>query len=209
MATTIGKLAQIIRDTYYRGIPNDDRSFDDRYWAELVAMGVAEMATADAYLNSNQGETTFSNDNFISTYTGVAIQVGSDGEKYSILPATPAALPNNQEIDSVRIEGNKCMDIVPMKSHASFAQDLIPCPLPFITYKIQNGRLVYRADNPLFEGTVKITMIGAINGSDLMNTPLNIPKNYENKIMDKILATLTPYRQIAQDNKNDSISNPA
>jgi hypothetical protein len=209
MGNTYRFLAQIIRDTYYKGKSSDDANFSLRYFAELVAQEVAQEATRDAYEQSNQGESTYSNDQFISTYKGVAIQVDTDGEKYSILPATPAGLPKNREIVSLRIIGNKCMDCVPMRNHASFQQDLIGIPMGMVLYKIENGKVIYVTDNPIIGGTATFKLVGAINGDVLLDSLLNIPKNVQSRITTTILGRLFPIKQIPEDKINDDVANPA
>lgn len=210
MATTYRKLAEEIREAYYKGKPSDDASHSLRYFAEIIATCVAECATEDAYLNSNQGESTYSNNQFISTYKNVAISVDSDGEISSILPATPTSLPNNQEIVSVKVNGSKCMECIPMKAQSSFSQGLIGKPKSMVLYEINGTKVIYSSANPLFNPTsATIKMIGAVSGSDLLTSDLTIPKNYEGRIWDKVMARVLPLKPIQQDLINDSVSNPS
>lgn len=210
MATTYKKLSQEIRDTYYASHPSDDASKSVRYFAELIAIAVAECATEDSYINSNQGETTYANNQFISTYKGVELLLDTDNTIYSILPSTPTALPNGREIVSVRIEGNTCMDCVPMQAQSSFAQDLIGLPCGMTLYEINGTKLVFKTSNALFDpaNTATVKMVGAVSGDDLLTSDLTIPKNYEGRIWDKVMARVLPLKQIQQDLINDSISNP-
>lgn len=202
---TIGKLAQLISDTYYKSNTQQNANFSLRYFAELIAGKIAKYATADAFTNSNQGETTYANNQFISTYKAVPI-IEEDGEKYSNLPATPTSLPNGQEIVQVRIDGNKCMDCIPMKNQMSFAQGLIGLPAKMVLYKVEGKRIVYETSNPLIEGKVTIKMVGAIPDGDIFNMPLNVPKNVEDAIFTEILSTVLPLKSIPVDNVNDSVS---
>ena len=201
-------LAQLISDTYYKSKTSDDANFSLSYFAEQIAIEVAEQAVIDAIGSSNQMEATYANDQFISVFKGVEILV-EDGEKYSILPATPSGMPKNREIVQVRITGNTCLDCIPMRGFASFSQDLIGIPKGMVLYKVEGGKIVYETRNPLIEGTVTIKMVGAISGDNLLDSELNIPKNVQGRIIDKILGRLLPLKQIPIDNINDSVSNPA
>lgn len=208
--TTIGKLAELIRATYYRnGFPSDDASFSLVYFAEMVAMELAQMAYEDSINNSNQGEGTYANDQFISTFKSVPVLLGEDGEYYSTLPSTPAGLPNGQEIAEVKINGNKC-PCIPIRNKNSFMQDIIGYPCGIITYKVEGSELKYKSGSPLFSpsSTATIKMVGAVSGDSLLNSGINIPKNYEGRIMTNILARLIPLKQIPDDNLNNAVSNP-
>lgn len=208
--TTYRKLAQIISDTYYRGISNDDVNLSLRYFAELVAQEVANFTTIDAFQNSKLGEATYANDQFISVFKGVAIAKLGD-ELYSILPATPAGLPKNREITEVSIIGNKCLNAIPHRNYSSFTQSLIGIPNGMVLYKIESGKLIFETNNPLFDitNTVNIKMVGAVSGIALLDSELNIPKDVESKIKTKILGDLLPLKQIPQDLINDGVSNPS
>lgn len=211
--TTYGKLAEIIRDTYYRGKSSDDANYSVRYFAEQIAMEVAEMATINAFQNSNAGETAYANDTFTSTFTNIPVLTDAVRlERYSVLPQMPAALPNNQEITNITplgVKGGK-KQVVPMKGKDKFMQDILGAPKGFILYYIQDGKIFYDCVEEYMFTAVNITMIGAISTTgNLVDAPLNIPKNFEGKIMDKILSRLLPAKMIPQDNLNDGISNPA
>lgn len=210
---TYGKLAEIIRDAYYRGVASDDANYSIRFFAEQVAMEVAGMATENAFVNSNAGETTFANDSFTSTFKNIPVLVDAVlKQKYSVLPQIPTALPNNQEITSVTplgIEGRR-RTIIPMKNKDKFMQDMIGEIPGVILYYIEDGKMFFDNVMQYMFPAVNITMVGAIGGTgELVDATLNIPKNYESKIMDKILARLMPAKMIPQDNINDGISNPA
>jgi len=209
-ATTYKKLAELIRDTYYASHPSDDAVKSLRYFAELIATAVAECANEDAILNSNQGENFYANNQFISTFKGVQLLLDTDNTIYSVLPSTPTGMPNGREIISVKIEGNTCMDCIPMKAQASFAQDLIGLPCGITLYEVNGTKLIFKTSNPLFDpaNTATIKMVGAVSGSDLLTSDLTIPKNYEGRIWDKIMARILPLKPIQQDLINDSISNP-
>jgi len=208
MATTYKKLAQLALEMYYNGKSSDDKNHSLRYFAELCAIYIAEASTFDSFTNSNQGESAYANNQFISVFKNQPI-LSVGGEKYTVLPQTPTALPNGQEIVSVRITGNTCSDCIPMKNQSSFAQDLIGIPKGMVLYKVEDGKIVYVSDNNLLEGTATIKMIGSVSGDDLLTSNVNIPKNYEAYVLDKIMAKLLPLKQIPQDNLNNGVSNPA
>ena len=95
MATTYRKLSQLIIDRHYQGIPNDDAQITLRHVAELIAIEVAFAATKSAFLNSQAGEATYANDQFVSVFNNIGLQTDDvTKEKYVLLPATPAGLPN-------------------------------------------------------------------------------------------------------------------
>lgn len=208
MATTYQKLAEQIRTTFYGGVSSDDAQFSLRHIAEMIASEIAVEARKDAFENSNLGETTYSNDQFTSVFKNVAI-INSGDEKYSMLPATPTGLPNNQEIVSVRITGNNCGDCIPMRGKDNFAQDLLGYPLSFVFYKIEDGKIIYVTKNPLIEGTSTIKMIGAIPSTgSILDAVLNIPKSSEIGIIDRVIARLTQTRRLPQDTLNDATDKP-
>lgn len=208
MATTYKKLAQLLREAYYNGKSSDDANHSEIYFAELIAIEVAKCATQDAYTNSSQGESTYSSNQFISTFSDVVIQQRTDGTIYSVLPSTPSALPNGQEIVSVKIDGAKCLEFIPQKAQHSFSQGLMGC-IPFNLYEINGKNIIYSPIIPLFDvqdNTATIMMVGAISGEDLLSSDLAIPKNYEGIIWDNIMQRILPQKQIPQDLINDSIS---
>jgi len=207
--TTYRKLSELISDSYYILKASDDAAIPLRRIAEMVAMEVAEMATMNAIEASQQGESTYASDQFISVFRNLPLLEDTDGYKYSVLPSTPTAMPNNQEISEVKIVGSTCMAAIPMTGRSSFSQSLIGLPKGMLLYKIEDGRIVFETSNPLLDGTVNIKMVGAVSGDDLLTSRLNIPKNYESRIMTKIMAKLLPTKNQPIDYVNDSISNPS
>lgn len=206
MATTYQKISEQIRTTYYKGQPSDDASFSLRYIAEMVAQEVAFFATQNAFENSKQEQTTYSNDQFISVFNNQTILGDSEG-KYIVLPQSPAALPNNQEIVSVRITGNKCLDCIPMRAKDDFAQGLMGYPKSFIYYKIEDGKVRLVTGNKFLTGTASIKMIGSVSGTgNILDAVLNVPKSTEIMIIDRVLNRIRPTLAVQQDNLNDSIA---
>ena len=207
-ATTYRKLAELIRESYYRIVPSDDASLSLRYFAELIPTEVATCAYEDAIDKSNAGETTYASGQFISEFKNQNILVDADGTKYGLMPATPASLPNDQEITEVNIVGG-CLSVIPMTSRASFSQSLIGLPRGFVFYKVEGGKIVFESSNPLIEGAFNIKMVGAVPGGDLLSSSLTIPKNYESRIITRIMARLLPLKNQPIDYINDAISNPS
>lgn len=209
--TTYRKLAELIRDTYYKGKASDDASHSLRYFAELIAMEVAEQATQDAFANSNNGDTTYVNDQFITSYSNLSVQLDDvQHKRYVVLPATPTALPNNQEIVSVRpvFAFYSKRQFYPLRAKDEGVQDLLD-PVPFEMYQVENGR-VYFYNVAKFNFTaVNVKLAGAIPSGELLDAVLNIPKNVELRILDKVLARLLPAKMIPEDTINDNVSNPA
>jgi len=207
--STIGKQAQIIREIYYRGTPSDDANHSLRFFAELVAQELAEMATIDAYTNSNNGESTYANDQFITTFKNVPVLTDDNGVMYSVMPSTPAGLPNGREIAGVSIDGSNCMEAIPLKNHSSFVQGLIGYPTCFVTYKVEGGNIVYKSGNALFNPeSATIKLVGAVKDGNLLDSPINAPANYLKKMRTNVLAAMILLKQIPQDNLNNAVSNP-
>jgi hypothetical protein len=205
---TYQQISEQIRTMLYGGIPSDDAAFSLRYIAELVAQEVAVQARKNAFENSNLGETTYANDTFTSTFTSVPVVYDSLlKQNYSVLPAIPAALPNNQEIVNITplgIQGRR-RQIVLMKNKDKFMQDMLPSVRGFILAYIENGKLYYDNIQEYMFNSVNITMIGAISSTgDLLSANLNVPKSVESEIIGKIFQLLRASKGLPQDVMNDA-----
>jgi hypothetical protein len=78
-----------------------------------------------------------------------------------------------------------------------------------VFYYIESGKLYF--DNPEnFQFTaLTIKMAGAISDSDnILDAYLNVPKNYETEIIDKVLTRLLSVARLGQDLTNDGDSLP-
>jgi hypothetical protein len=208
---TYQQISEQIRTMLYGGIPSDDASFSLRYIAELVAQEVAVQARKNAFENSNNGETTYANDTFTSTFTGNAVAYDSTlKQNYSVLPQIPAALPNNQEIVNITPLGiiGRRRQIVLMKNKDKFMQDMLPPVRGFILAYIEDGKLYYDNIQEYMFTSVNITMVGAISSTgDLLSAKLNVPKSVESEIIGKIFQLLRISKGLPQDvlnNANDS-----
>jgi hypothetical protein len=206
--TTYRKISEQIRTLYYKGIPSDDASFSLRYIAEMVAQEVAFEARKDAFENSNAGETTFANDAFISTFNNIAVLYDSTlKQKYSVMPSTPISLPKGQEIASITplgIQGRR-RQIIPMKNKDKFLQDLLdPIRGAILAYR-ESNRIYYDNINQYMFTAVNISMVGAISTTgDLLDGDLNVPKNVESAIIDRVVTKLRQLGSVPQDVMNDA-----
>lgn len=200
--TTYRKLAEIIINQHYSGFPAPSATITTKHVAELIAMKVAKYARASAISNSNAGETFYANDQFISTFYNQSLLTDDvTGDKYIVMPATPASLPNNQEIVQVSFVGCPNYHVIPMKNKDDFAQGLLPAlPSSMILYKVENGRIVFKNMPKLLNAPVNIKEVGAIPGATLLDSVLNIPKETEDQIMLDILTELNPNYNIKPQN---------
>jgi len=208
--TTYGYISEQILTTYYKGVRNDDSQYSLRHIASMVAQEVALMARKNAFENSNGGDITYINDSFISTYKSVAVLLDDvSKEKYCVLPAVPTALPNNQEIVSVSLNTKTNKTFIPMRNKDRFAQAFLRPIKGMVFYYIEAGRIYF--DNPEnFQfALLTIKMAGALPSGAILDAQLNIPKNYETEIIDKVLGRLLSVSRLGQDltNDGDSISN--
>ena len=98
---------------------------------------------------------------------------------------------------------------MPIKNKDRFTQAFL-CPIKGVVYYyIESGKLFF--DNPEnFQFTaLTIKLAGAIPNENILDAQLNIPKNYESEIIDKVLQRLLAVSRLGQDltNDGDSISN--
>lgn len=206
--TTYRKISEIILDRHYGGIQSDDATISLRHVAELVAMEVAYAAKKSAFENSNAGEAFYANDQFNSVFNNLPLLTdGVTLEKYVELPATPAGLPNNQEITSVAFTACPNCKVVPLKQKDTFAQGFLEMPKNIRNYKVENGRVVFINLPAIIVGPVSMKMVGAISGPTLLDSVLNIPKSDETEIIDRVLLKLNPRNTISRDILNDATPN--
>lgn len=192
MATTYRKLSQLIIDAHYNGVPLPEAAITQRFVAERIATKVAKYATISAFGNSKQGETTYSNDQFISTFYNQPLLTDAvTADKYIVLPATPAGLPNNREIVQVSFTGSPNVHVIPMQSKDDFMESLLPdISGDMVLYRLENGNLVFRKLPAIINSPVNVKMVGAVPGATLLDSVLNIPKEVEDAIMLEVLNEL-------------------
>jgi len=210
MITTYENLAEKIRTTMARGIANQDFNFSLMHIAQLISEEVAAMARQNAFENSNAGETTYSNDTFIVSFTNITVLTDTVLKvRYIPLPSLPTALPSNQEIQKIWPVGARKKTILLISNKSKFSQDLLPPMRGYITSYIENGNLVF--DNPTaFDfAAVNINMIGAMPNGDLLTQQVMVPKAYEAVISEKVIARLLQTSQRPRDVINDNTSIPS
>lgn len=202
MISTYRFLAEFIQTQHYGGLAIPNAAITQKHIAERIAVKVAKMAKMSAFGNSNAGEATYSNDQFISVFYNQPLLTDSvTSERYIVMPATPVGLPNQLEIVQVSFVGCPDCHVIPMSNKDDFAQGLLP-PLPssMILYKVQDGNIVFKNLPKLVNAPVNIKMIGVISGPTLLDSVLNIPKDMEDQIVVEILQELTPSYNIKQQN---------
>ena len=210
MATTYRKLSEIILNQYLKGIASDDASYSLRHVAEMVAMEVAFFARKNAFENSNAGSATYANDQFISVWNNLPLLIDeATHERYVDLPATPTSLPNNQEIQTVTFTACPKCHVVPMQNKDRFAQSFLPQIPNCILYFIEDSKIKFDGIGKLATGDiVSVKMIGSVPGNSLLDSVLNVPKDVESSILDKVLSRMNMERNVQQDQLNDSKANP-
>ena len=141
--TTFQKLAEKIINTYERGLPVDGVIWTQNHVSELIAEEIAAMATADALKNSQEGETTYANDQFISTYKNQSITFDSTLKKYyTPLPASPAAIPGNSSI-IITPTGSSRIQIIMMRNRDRFAHSMLDNIPGVILAYVENLSLIH------------------------------------------------------------------
>lgn len=204
--TTYRKLSEIILNQHYGAMPTPTVGITIKHIAEIVAMKVAKFAKMNAFGNSNDGEFSFSDDQFISVYYNLPLLTNEVTlAKYFVIPATPTSLPANREIVQVSLVGCPDTHIIPMKNKDDFTESLLP-PLPncMVLYKIEDGKIVFKYLPPLVyanaDAAANVKLVGAISGPTLLDSVLNIPKDVEDQIMQDTLLELNPNYNIKQQN---------
>ncbi len=104
------------------------------------------------------------------------------------MPAVPTALPKNQEIVSVSLNTKTNKTFLPIANKDRFIQAFLRPIAGTIFYYIENGKLFFDNPNNFQFTALTIKMAGAIPGGDSLDAELNIPKDYEAEIIDKVIA---------------------
>lgn len=194
--TTFQQLAEKISTTFYEGIPNDEVKFSLVHIAQLAAEEIAAMAIQDAYGNSKLQEATFSNDQFITTYTGLDVLIDPvQNLKYVPLPASPASLPIGREIQAISPvnpagQSSRKVQIVMMRNKDRFMQNYLD-PIPGVVLGfVQNNGVYFDNSTPFNFSAVNMNLIGAMPSGDLMAAIINCPKSYEGIISQNVINRL-------------------
>jgi hypothetical protein len=214
MTTTYRLQAEKILTTFYRGQRSDDSNFSLKHVAQLISEEWAAIARQNAFENSNAGETTYANDTFIATFKNIAVQTDDlTGDTYIQLPAIPTALPSNQEVQKIiPILNGKVIpkkQIVLMPNRAKFAQDMLPPVMGFVTAYIEDTKIVFDNTIEYNFSAVNINLIGAMPDGALLDTVLQLPKNYEALLSEKVIARLMSTANRQRDTLNDEVSIPS
>lgn len=205
--STYGMLSEEIRNQYDKKIGSDNSTYTLRHIATMVAQEVAFFAKADAFEQSNIGEATFSNDQFIVTYNGLTMLTDVQGYKYVPLPSSPIGLPQGREVEYVGFTGNKKTQVFPMRNKDRFMQQMTKTPKWMALYYVENGNIIFDNLSPLISDTVDLKLVAGIpTGTNLLDLPLFLPRNYESIILDKVLNRMNVERNILPNNVNDNIN---
>lgn len=186
------QLSEIIQTEHYKNFASPSAEITQPHIAQLIATKVAKYATISAYNNSNGGDTTFANDQFVSVFYNQPLLTNSaTQDKYVVLPATPAGLPKNSEITQVSFVGAPYVHVVPCLQKDTFVESLLP-PLPssIVMYRIEAGNIVFMNLPKIINANVNIKMVGAISGDSIMDALVNVPKDAEDEIRLEILREL-------------------
>lgn len=195
-------LAEKIQTTYYRGIASDDVAFTLRHIAQLCAEEIAAMATTNAFENSRGGETTFANDQFISTYTNQTVSFSTDLQSsYVALPASPAGIPATSGITIIPYGARK-VQIIMMKQKDRFSQSFLdPIPNVILAW-VENNQILLDGPTAYMPAAVNLKLVGAIPNGNLLSAPINCPKSYEpvisENVIKRLLATSSRPRNIVE-----------
>jgi len=179
MASTYQFLSEFIINAHYNGFPTPEQPITQRFVAQRIAQKVATAAVKNAYQSSNLAEATYSNDQFIAVFNSCPLLTDSvTNNKYVVMPATPAGLPNGREIAQVSFTGYPNVWCVPISNRYDFIQSgLPPLPSDIQTFKVENGNIVFQNLPSIITSTVNLKLVGAVNTGDaLLSSYLNGPK---------------------------------
>ena len=196
--TTYRQFSEEIRKAHYVAFPTPENAVSQRFIAERIAMLVARAAVKSAFGNSNLAEATYANDQFISVFKNCPLLTDADTkDKYVVMPATPAGLPNGREIAQVSFSGFPNVWCVQMQNRSDFVESgLPPLPSDIQLFKIEDGKVVFRDLPSIINSPVNMKLVGAVPpGTTLLDSVLNIPKDVEADIFSEIL------NELAQDYK--------
>jgi hypothetical protein len=190
MATSYRKFSQEIIDAHYGDKALPEAGITQRFIAEWVAMLVAKAAVKSAFVSSNALECTYANDQFISVFYNCPLLTDAvTGDRYSVMPATPAGLPKMREIAQISFVGSPGLFVVPEDNKDEFIESQLP-PLPsnIILFKVEGGNIVFPRLPKIINSAVNMKLIGAVPpGTTILDSVLNVPKDVEQDIRAEIL----------------------
>lgn len=190
---TYRKFAQTIIDAHYPGGALPEAAVTQRFVAERIATKIAKKAVKSAFVSSNAMECTYANDQFISVFYNCPLLTDSvTGDKYSVMPATPAGLPKGREIAQISFVGSPGLFVVPEDNKDEFIESQLPAlPSNIILFKVENGNIVFPRLPAIVNSPVNMKLVGAVpRGTTILDSVLNLPKDFEDEIMLEILGEL-------------------
>jgi hypothetical protein len=206
MADTVGKLSEEIITEYYKQVKNDNSNYTLRHIAQQVATEIAVQAWGNAIEQDKLGESVYANDMFITPFFGLDLLTDDNGSKYVPMPNTPAGLPQQREVAYVGFTGNKKTQVYPIRNKDRFMQQMLPTPKWMVMYYVEGNNIVFDNISSLITGPVDLKLVGAMPEGELVNMPINAPKNVQSMIFDKILGRMISQRNVLPDNINDNVS---
>ncbi len=205
---TYGAISELILNQYYKQVRDQNANYEMRHIAEMVAQEIAFYAVADAMKNDHLGESMYANDQFIVSYNQLPLLNDTVlNKKYFALPSIPAGMPQNREVAYVGFTGNSKTQCYPMRNKDRFMQNFVRTPAWMTLYFIENGRVYFENLSPLVSGPVDTKLVGAVPlGENLVDLPLNMPKDVQAIIIDKVLHRLYMIQGKLPDKVNDAVS---
>lgn len=199
MGQTFQMLAEKIQTTYERGIAEEDAVFSLPHIAQLAAEEIAAIATQNALENSKSGETTYSNDQFITTYTNIALTFSSALQSWLIaIPSQFSAIPGTSGVTIIPYGARK-VQIVMMKNKDRFAQSMLdPIPGVILAY-MENNQILFDGSTAYMPTAVNLKLVGGLPGGTLMTALTNLPKSYEPIVSEKVIQRLIATAQRKRD----------
>jgi len=194
-----------IINAHYNNFAAPEATITPRFIAGRVAMKVAKAAVKNAYQNSNLAEATYSNDQFITVFNNCPLLTDSStGNKYAVMPGTPAGLPMGREIAQISFTGYPNVWCVPMPNRYEFIANGLP-PIPaqegIQLFKVENGNIVFYNLPGIITGSVDMKLVGAtMPGDAILAQPLNCPEDVLDDIFISILAELANDYKVKIDN---------
>lgn len=196
-------LSEFIINAHYDGFPTPEQPITQRFVAQRIAQKVATAAVKNAYQSSNLAEATYSNDQFIAVFNSCPLLTDSvTNNKYVVMPATPAGLPNGREIAQVSFTGYPNVWCVQMQNRSDFVESgLPPLPSDIQLFKVESGNIVFRNLPSIINSPVNLKLVGAVmTDNTLLTSYLNVPKNVEDEIVAEILNELAMEYKVAPQN---------
>lgn len=190
---TYQEFSERIINAHYDNFALPESTITPRFIADRIAAKVAKAAVKNAYQNSNAAEATYSNDQFIVVFNNCPLLTDPDtGNKYSVMPGTPAGLPVGREIAQISFYGFPNVWCVPISNRYSFISSGLPAlPGGVQTFKIENGNVVFENLPAIIDSPVNMKLVGAVLAGDaILTQQLNVPKDVQDDIFTSILGEL-------------------